>query len=213
LGGTYGIRPYRRKLHFNVAVNDADYVTKTETSEEIDGRLVRKLVWICPYYQSWRAMLERCYSGKYSSYAGCTVCEEWLTFSNFKSWMEQQDWESKQLDKDLLIKGNKVYSPETCVFVSNAINKFILERASYRGDYPIGASWHKASGKFIAQVGNPISGKREYIGVFNTAEEAHAAWLERKLQYAVALADKENDPIVAEALVKKYMNYSNGGFK
>lgn len=49
--------------------------------------------------------------------SGCSVCEEWLTFSNFKRWMEQQDYEGKALDKDLLVSQNKTYSSETCVFV------------------------------------------------------------------------------------------------
>ena len=77
-------------------------------------------------------MLQRCYSESHlvrqPTYKGCSVCEEWLTFSNFKSWMEQQDWEGKQLDKDLLVYKNKIYSPETCVFVSSVINSFFVEK-------------------------------------------------------------------------------------
>lgn len=106
-----------RRLVYGVGVNDADYMLKPT----VNGRRE-----CCPFYQKWKSMLERCYSDKnfkkYPSYIGCTVCYEWLIFSKFKSWMENQDWKGKQLDKDIRVKGNKIYSPETCSFVSHAVN-------------------------------------------------------------------------------------------
>lgn len=103
-----------------VGINDSDYVVqKKETIKGIDGKRKQRLVWICPYYRAWQSMLVRAYSKSYHkrrpTYIGCSVSEEWKTFSNFKSWMEGQVWEGKQLDKDLLVEGNKVYSEETCV--------------------------------------------------------------------------------------------------
>ena len=110
-----------KKLVCGVGINDADYaVQKLETVGYADGKRKQRLVWVCPYYQTWIDMLKRCYSDKLQerqpTYKGCSVSEEWLTFSAFKVWMEKQDFERKQLDKDLLFEGNKVYSAETCVF-------------------------------------------------------------------------------------------------
>ena len=106
-----------------VGINDADYVVKKfETIGYVDGKRKRKLVWTCPYHRAWESMLKRCYSAKYQerqpTYKGCTVSDDWLTFSNFRAWMIAQDWEGKHLDKDLLFEGNKIYSTETCVFVA-----------------------------------------------------------------------------------------------
>ena len=89
-----------KRLVFGVGINDSDYeVYKYET---INGK--RKATWKCPYYERWVSMLRRCYSPrsleKYPTYKGCTVCEEWLTFSTFKKWMENQEWEDRHLDKD-----------------------------------------------------------------------------------------------------------------
>ena len=78
------------------------------------------------YYRRWYSMLYRCYSGKYPSYKGTVVCEEWLIFSNFRKWMKEQekhiDLNNRQLDKDVLLPGSNVYSPETCHFVTPEVN-------------------------------------------------------------------------------------------
>ena len=94
-----------RKLVCGVGINDADYaVVEWETIGYVNGKQNQKRVWECPYYKVWGSMLKRCYSDKYQeryqTYKGCTVSEEWLTFSNFKNWMEKQDWEGKHLDKE-----------------------------------------------------------------------------------------------------------------
>ena len=87
-------------------------------------------------------MLARCYSAKFQehcpTYTGCTVAEDWLKFSNFKDWMEKQQWEGKQLDKDILFEGNKVYGPDTCVFVSPMVNTFTIDSGAARGKWLIG---------------------------------------------------------------------------
>ena len=74
------------------------------------------------------------------TYKGCSVSEEWLRFSNFKRWMEKQDWDGKQLDKDILFEGNKVYSAETCVFVTSVVNSFTSDSGAKRGEWLIGVS-------------------------------------------------------------------------
>ena len=101
-----------RRLVYGVGTNDAWYMIETTAGGE---------TYCCGYYQRWVAMLRRCYSKqmhrKFPTYKDCTVCDEWITFSNFRKWMETQDWQGKELDKDILFPGNKHYSPDNCVFV------------------------------------------------------------------------------------------------
>jgi len=88
-------------------------------------------------YDYWHAMLRRCYSTKYHihhpTYIGCTVCKEWLIFSNFKRWFDENYRDGFQLDKDILVKGNKVYSPDTCCFVSQHLNTLITSDNANKG--------------------------------------------------------------------------------
>ena len=145
-----------KRLVYGVGINDADYVVeKRETIGYVNGVQKQKLVWVCPYYRVWSNMLMRCYSAKYQerqpTYKGCSVSEEWLTFSNFRRWMEEQDWEWMQLDKDILFNGNKVYSVETCVFVTKAVNLFTTDRGNVRGEWLIGVSWNKEKSKFTSK--------------------------------------------------------------
>lgn len=197
-----------------VGINDADYVVKVSPTvgRNADGTRIRKLEWVCPFYAVWMGMLARCYSKKNlkrrPSYKGCSVCEEWLRFSKFKTWMEQQDWQGKQLDKDLLVRGNKIYSPETCVFVSAEVNGFIRESFGSRGSWPIGVCWSKQHEKFKASLSKG-SNKRWNIGLFNTPEEAHEAWLKAKLSLAYELASRQTDQRVAQAIIEFYENYEN----
>ena len=198
-----------KKLVCGVGVNDADYaVLKREEAGYVDGKRKRKLVWGCDYYSRWSAMLRRCYDAKYQerkpTYAGCTVSNDWLTFTNFKNWMMGQDWEGNHLDKDLLFEGNKVYSPETCVFVSPMVNTFTIDRGNDRGKWLIGACWDKASKKFRAQCSNPFTKENEKLGHFTSEQEAHNAWLKRKLELAHELAAIQTDPRVAKALIERY---------
>ena len=199
-------------LIFNVGINDADYVTtKYEYYTNEDGKRKKRLIWVCPYSRRWKNMLERCYSEKYQqrspTYRGCSVCDEWLTFSKFKEWMVTQDWEGKTLDKDILYPGNKVYSPETCVFISRQVNSFVVECGAARGEYPIGAIWDIGTNRFRASCSCIETGKIKFLGHYNTWEESHAAWLQFKLKQAKLLAEQQSDPRVAEALIKRYENY------
>jgi hypothetical protein len=192
----------KNKKVFNIGINDADY--DTSRSEKVG--MVWKQVWRCPYFERWYSILRRCYSEKYQNkqptYKDCSVCEEWLTFSNFKAWMEQQDWEGKHLDKDLLVEGNKVYSPETCVFIDRVVNTFMTERSNHRGNYPIGVTLF--NGKFVAQCSNPLTGKRGYIGIYTSVDTAHKAYCIKKFEYAKILAGIQKDTRVATALVDRY---------
>lgn len=198
-----------RKLVCGVGVNDADYVVvKWEEIGHIDGKRKQKQVWVCLYYRTWADMLKRCYSAKFQdkqpTYKGCTVSEDWLTFTSFKNWMMTQDWEGNQLDKDLLFEGNKVYGPETCVFVTQMVNTFVSDSGAARGKWQIGVCWNQEKGKFQSQCSNPFTKKQEYLGLFTSEQEAHQAWLKRKLELAYELAAIQTDPRVSEALINRY---------
>lgn len=191
---------------YGVGINDA--VHNIVKFAIVGGK--RKQVWLCPFYSTWRGMLKRCYCKKehqrYPTYKCCSVCDEWLIFSNFKAWMEKQDWEGKHLDKDLLVINNKCYSPDHCIFVDHKINIFVTDSGGARGEYMIGVSWHKASGKFRASCGNPFTGRYEHLGLFTDELEAHLAWKARKHELACELADSDlvTDERLAEALRNRY---------
>jgi len=177
-----------RKLIHGVGINDADYVVRPT----VNGKTV-----ICPFYITWTHMLERCYRpnfhAKHPTYVGCSVSKEWLIFSNFRSWMVKQDWENKHLDKDLLIQGNKVYSPETCLFVTPAINTLLIDSGAIRGKYPIGVSFHKPTSKFKSQC--KAGGKNKHLGYFNTPEEASDAYKLFKYEVIAETAIQQNEPL------------------
>lgn len=138
-------------------------------------------------------MLERCYSPKYHAkeapYKDCSVCDEWLTYSNFKRWFDDPDngyHGGYQLDKDILVKGNKIYSPDTCCFVPQEMNKLLMLRKSRRGVLPIGVAATGCS--YRAQIS--INGKRFCFGLFTTPEAAFNAYKEAKEQNVKVLAEK-----------------------
>ena len=197
----------KNKLIAGFGVNDADY--NVYRYSKLDG----KLEWACPYYISWKGMVVRCYSekalNKRPNYRGCSVCDDWVYFSNFKAWMEQQDWEGKQLDKDILIPKNKVYSPETCVFVDQKVNAFITENKKNKGKCPVGVNYTKnmATLNYRAECWSVVEKVNKKIGCFATPEEAHLAWLAFKLEQAYILAAGQTDERVAKALVYRYENY------
>lgn len=144
-----------------------------------------------PFYKHWFAMLSRCYqqhkNDRNDSYKNCSVCEPWHTLSNFKAWFEKPDngyRSGYHLDKDILVKNNTIYSPETCCFVPPRINTLMIKGKSRRTKYPIGT--HRVrSGKFSAR-----EGLNTYLGTFNTPEEAFNAYKIAKEQHIKELANK-----------------------
>lgn len=144
------------------------------------------------YYMAWRSMLERAlsdkYKKKYPTYKDCSVCEEWLTLSNFKKWFEDPEngyQEGYHLDKDILIKGNKVYSPQTCCFVPPIIN-LIFARKVKNSNLPIGVT-KKDRGYTTALT---AYAERVYLGYHSTPEEAFNAYKDAKERYIKSVAEK-----------------------
>lgn len=197
----------RNKLVFGVGINDVDY--NVYKYEIINAKYER--IWSCPFYVKWYSMLRRCYSAtchkKQPTYKGCSTVIEWHHFSKFKAWMETQDWQGKQLDKDILFSGNKLYGPSTCVFIDSKVNSFLTERGGDRGDFPIGVYYNNRDKKYRAQGCSVENGKRKDLGLFISPEEAHKAWLTYKLEQAKILAAEQTDARVAKALIDRYENY------
>lgn len=187
-------------------INDATY--SVYQYQQIGG--VRKVVWQCPYYRTWKGILERVYCLKYQakepSYKGTTLCSDWHYFSNFSTWMKKQTWEGLEIDKDILSGPNKIYSPETCVFIPKALNQFLIDRANDRGNELLGVS--KIDHKYVARCSDPFTGKRVYLGYFVDEQAAHQAWKNYKLMLACKWAeilDKDGYPkIIGEKLILKY---------
>lgn len=132
-------------------------------------------------YSHWKNMLSRCYSNYHShvAYEACSVCDEWLLYSNFKRWFDENYKEGYQLDKDILVKGNKVYSPETCSFVPRQINALLISRKRDRGNLPIGLVLNKLNKNKIYQV--QVCGRIPYsVGYFSTIDEAFRVYKREK---------------------------------
>ena len=128
-------------------------------------------------------------------------------YSHFKEWCNKQvgfDQDGWQLDKDILVKGNKVYSPNTCVFVPKEINCLIIHRKSVRGEYPIGVTFDPKIGKFRSQMNR--GGKKTHMGLFSYPEEAFYAYKEAKEDYIKEVANKWKDQI-DHRVYKALMNY------
>jgi hypothetical protein len=159
------------------------------------------------YYKKWYGMMQRCYSKAYQkgmkTYEGCTVCEEWHCFDTFSKWMIDNYYnvynEVMCLDKDILIKGNKIYSPETCVFVPENINLLFVKCDNSRGEYPIGVYYNeKLINKYSSSFHNHIINKQIYLGNFDSKEEAFKEYKKGKEIYIKEVAEryKEQIPLV-----------------
>ena len=158
-------------------------------------------------YKVWKNVLQRCYSKqyykRYPTYKGCTIFDEWLYYPNFKQWYEENyyeiDGEVMCLDKDILNKGNKVYSPETCIFVPQFINGLFVKCDALRGNFPIGVHWFKKNRNYqsACNLFNTITNKKEHrvLGYYSTPEEAFNVYKKAKEENIKLVADYYKDRI------------------
>jgi hypothetical protein len=158
-------------------------------------------------YQKWISMLKRCYSDKYHalhpSYSQCCVCDEWLVLSNFRKWFIDNYIDGYELDKDILCKGNKVYSPNTCCFVPKEINTSIL--MPKKGKYKRGVSTFRHN-KYLCSIS--INKKKVHLGCFCTEDEAFNAYKLAKEQYVKELAGKYfQEGKITECVYQSLMKY------
>ena len=146
-------------------------------------------------YIIWKGILKRCYVDNSYCYKDCSVCNEWLCYENFEKWYDENYYkvgeERMCLDKDILVKGNKVYSPDTCVFVPQRINTLFVKSKSKRGLCPIGVTKVK-NGKYSAGTTSIGIGM---LGVFSTPEKAFQVYKIKKEQYIKEIANQYKDKI------------------
>ena len=168
-----------------------------------------------PANKKWREMIRRCYDKKYfgekKTYADCSVCEEWRDYKRFKDWFYNPKngyKEGYQLDKDILIKGNKIYSPDTCCFVPPEINSLIINAHAHRGEQPIGVTLQK--GRYVARM-SIRSGNRKRIknlGSYDTAIEAFEAYKRGKESRIQMIAsDYYSDGRITQKVFNALMDY------
>lgn len=164
-------------------------------------------------YRLWKSMLQRCYSNAFQkrcpTYIGCEVSNNFKSYEYFYEWCNEQVGfgnEGFELDKDLLTKGNKVYSESTCVFLPHEINQILTKRTASRGEYLIGVSWDKTNKAFKARV-NKNKGSPEWLGSFNTELEAFNAYKQAKEEFIKEQANEWKGKI-DERAYEALMNYT-----
>ena len=152
-------------------------------------------------YALWKNMLQRCYSDAYRNkrptYEGCKVSDNFKSYEYFYEWCHSQIGFGNQgwhLDKDLLTKGNKVYSEDCCVFIPKDVNLVLTKRVALRGKHLIGVYWSNTNKAFVAQVAKN-KGKQEWLGSFNTELEAFNAYKTAKESFVKEQAEKWKDEI------------------
>lgn len=168
----------------------------------VDGKQTRE-------YVLWAGMLRRVtckgHHKKYPTYIGCTVSNNFKNFQYFAEWCNRQigfNDKSYQLDKDILQRGNKIYSEDTCCFVPSKINSLIIDCGAGRGDYPVGVYLYKESGKFQAHISK--YGKQITLGYYKTIDEAFSVYCKEKEIHIKEVAEQYKefiDPRVYYALL------------
>ena len=163
-------------------------------------------------YVLWKHMLQRCYSDDFKkerpTYEGCQVSENFKSYEYFYEWCHEQVGfgnEGFHLDKDLLVKGNKVYSENTCVFIPQEVNTLLVKSTALRGKHLIGVSWNKKDKAFVAKA-RKNKGKSEHLGIFKTEIEAFNAYKQAKEAFVKEQADKWKGKI-DERAYNALMNY------
>lgn len=155
-------------------------------------------------YDAWCKILARCFVKddiKRPTYVDTSCCDDWLYYPNFYEWLHSQDnfdkWYNGHrwcVDKDILIKGNKIYSPNTCCLVPDNVNVLFIKSDALRGELPIGVSIHPQHiGKYYVQMSITKNNKRKnkYIGLYNNVEDAFIAYKKEKEKYIKKIADEE----------------------
>ena len=155
-------------------------------------------------YQCWVNMLRRCYNQelhsqiKYSSYVGCSVSDDWKASSDFCAWAVNQKGFSHEyscLDKDILVSGNKVYSPENCTFVPREVNVALTFSSAKRGNLPLGVTASRTTQNGDIHYGASVC-RGEFGRLskwFDTLEAAEHFYKVEKLKHLSYLADKYSE--------------------
>lgn len=167
-------------------------------------------------YSTWNSMLQRCYDKKYHrkepTYKDCEVSEEWHNFQNYAKWYYDNyyevEGETMELDKDILFKHNKIYSPETCIFVPKTINSLFVKRQNSRGESVIGTTPKNGRYQVQCNIINPKTSKskKEYLGICDTQEKAFEIYKYYKERNIKEIADYYKS-LIPQNLYNTLYNY------
>lgn len=146
-------------------------------------------------HQVWSSMLNRCYNEKfhiiYPTYTDVIVDDKWHNYQVFAKWVTENVYyvpnEKLYLDKDILIKHNKIYSEDRCCFVPREINNLFTKHDSSRGQNVLGV-YHKANNKYVASVARKDLGP--YVKTFSSEIEAFNEYKKIKEEYIKYVANK-----------------------
>lgn len=163
-------------------------------------------------YAKWMAMLQRCTNPiadkSTESYVECEVCDKWMNFQNFAKWYYENEYpcnnEPLCVDKDILIHGNKIYSPDTCILVPQRINLLFIKEYARRGDLPIGVQKHTSDGKYASVLSTSTGVK--YLGLFTDSNLAFATYKKEKEKYIKKVADSYKN-IIPQKVYEAIVNY------
>ena len=195
--------PYYPSI-YGIGITGCKYPTK------VDGVSTKE-------YNAWIDMLKRCFiektKEKQPAYKDVLCCDEWLNFEVFCDWLHSQSnydkWKNGHrwaIDKDILVKGNKIYSSETCCLIPQNINCLFLKRDASRGKYPIGVRYE--GGRFKAICQNSITGKSEELGSYSTIEEAFNVYKNFKEDIVKTIAKTEyKKGNITEKCYQAMLNY------
>lgn len=161
----------------------------------------------------WRGLLERCFCGKFKgrnpTYINVTCCDEWFSFANFLEWVNKEvEYKGKpvgmQLDKDILYKGNLMYSPDRCCLVPRVVNLLLNDKARGRGRWPLGVYFDNNKRKFVSQV--KCHGKTRLVGLFDTPEDAFQAYKVAK-EAQIKVVALEHRDVLKSAVFESLMHW------
>lgn len=193
------------KCLYEKRVFNIGYLGEGRYNASINGKCTK-------YYDIWHRMLQRCYDPKYiekrPTYKGCKVDDSWLNFQVFAEWVDGNYYEVEgqrmALDKDILCKGNKIYSPDNCVFVPTRINSLFIKRDNDRGDLPIGVTYNKLNKKYNTSC--HMNGKQKHLGYYSTPNEAFQVYKNFKEDYIKKVAEEYKSKIPTR-LYNAMINY------
>jgi len=181
-------------------------ITDIKTFE--NGKIIRS-------YDIWKGIHRRVYKPKpqeVKNYFGCSVCEEWMIYSNFKKWYDEHYIEGYHIDKDILVKGNKIYGPEYCCFVPLVINS-IFVRKKPKESAVVGVQKTIEYGKVVyTSVINDWLEKKLLCKRGKTEKEAYGYYVERRLDYIKRIADHFKDTL-EERVYQTLYNYQMNSYE
>jgi len=183
------LRQGKVKNPYHACVRGVGFIGEGEWKSKQNGKMT-------PAYKSWNSMIKRAYDPDYHAgrptYTNVSVCEKWHNFQNFAEWFYKQPNAGRKgfdLDKDLMVPGNKEYNPHACSFVPRAINSLLCDCRAARSNLPAGVD--KCGKKYVAKL--TVQCKVIYLGVHSTPNEAYQAYKKAKEKNIKCMANKYKD--------------------